>query len=213
MSSSLVPLKLPRGEGMMYEKSVEAQTPPVGLVSKLVRRDIYQLKCRPHPLTMRNQGRSTDIHPFTHSKSSNRTDPRVSAADVCMMSLLMLCTSDIYALINYLSFAQWLWTGLVILGLMVLRIRQPDLHRPIKVSLFCPIVFFLCCIFLTIVPMFAEPFETGMVLLVMLAGLPVYLVFFYGSKRYLTPKDSMSEKVTKFLQKVLEVVTPGEKFS
>ncbi|GFR18771.1 large neutral amino acids transporter small subunit 2 [Trichonephila clavata] len=145
--------------------------------------------------------------------SIRRCTPVPALLLTCMMSLLMLCTSDIYALINYLSFAQWLWTGLVILGLMVLRVRQPDLHRPIKVSLFCPIVFFLCCIFLTIVPMFAEPFETGMVLLVMLAGLPVYLVFFYGSKRYLTPKDSLNEKVTKFLQKVLEVVTPGEKFS
>lgn len=99
------------------------------------------------------------------------------------MSLLMLCTSDIYVLINYLSFAQWLWTGLVILGLLVLRRTRPDLHRPIRVPLVCPIIFLICSVFLTVVPVFAEPFETGMVLLIMLAGLPVYLVFFYKSKK------------------------------
>ncbi|GBM59533.1 Large neutral amino acids transporter small subunit 2 [Araneus ventricosus] len=145
--------------------------------------------------------------------SIRRCTPVPALLLTCFMSLMMLCTSDIYALINYLSFAQWLWTGLVILGMMVLRVKQPHLHRPIKVSLICPIVFLVCCIFLTVVPMFAEPFETGMVLLVMLAGLPVYLVFFYKSKTYSVPKNSMTVKITKFLQKTLEVVTPDEKFS
>ncbi|GBM78361.1 hypothetical protein AVEN_217583-1 [Araneus ventricosus] len=97
--------------------------------------------------------------------------------------------------------------------MMVLRVKQPHLHRPIKVSLICPIVFLVCCIFLTVVPMFAEPFETRMVLLVMLAGLPVYLVFFYKSKRFSVPKDSLTVKMTKFLQRTLEVVTLDEKFS
>ncbi|GIY35657.1 large neutral amino acids transporter small subunit 2, partial [Caerostris extrusa] len=143
----------------------------------------------------------------------HRCTPVPALLLTCFMSLMMLCTSDIYALINYLSFAQWLWTGLVILGLMVLRVKQPDLYRPIRVSLICPVVFLVCCIFLTVVPMFAEPFETGMVLLVMLAGLPVYTIFFYKSKRYSMPKDSLSVKVTKFLQTVLEVVNPEEKFS
>ncbi|KAF8787700.1 large neutral amino acids transporter small subunit 2-like [Argiope bruennichi] len=145
--------------------------------------------------------------------SVRRCTPVPALLLTCFMSLMMLCTSDIYALINYLSFAQWLWTGLVILGMMVLRVKQPHLHRPIKVSLVCPIVFLACCIFLTVVPMFAEPFETGMVLLVMLAGLPVYLVFFYKSKGYSVPKDSMTMRITRLLQKTLEVVNPDEKFS
>lgn len=145
--------------------------------------------------------------------SVRRCTPVPALLLTCCMSLLMLCTSDIYVLINYLSFAQWLWTGLVILGMMVLRWTRPDLHRPIRVPLFCPVVFLACSVFLTVVPVFAEPFETGMVLLIMLAGLPVYLVFFYKSKRQAVDKKSLNAKITRLLQVVLEVVTPAEKFS
>ncbi|KAG8182750.1 hypothetical protein JTE90_023390 [Oedothorax gibbosus] len=146
--------------------------------------------------------------------SVRRCTPVPALLLTCMMSLLMLCTSDIYSLIDYLSFAQWLWTGLVILGLLVLRCRQPHLTRPIRVSLVCPVVFLACCVFLTVVPIFAKPFATGMVLVIMLAGLPVYLVFFYGSHKgkLIGKGKSPNAKVTEFLQKLLEVVTPEEKF-
>ena len=50
------------------------------------------------------------------------------------MSLLMLASDDIYALINYLSFGQWLSVGASIAGMVYLRFTKPDLPRPIKVS-------------------------------------------------------------------------------
>ncbi|XP_054723752.1 large neutral amino acids transporter small subunit 2-like, partial [Uloborus diversus] len=145
--------------------------------------------------------------------NTRRCTPVPALLLTCFMSLLMLTTSDIYVLINYLSFAQWLWTGIVILGLLIMRKTKPDLHRPIRVNLICPLVFLLCSVFLTVMPMFAEPFETGMVLLIMLAGFPVYLVFFYKPKRNVPGEETFNSKITKMLQKLLEVVTPDEKFS
>lgn len=45
----------------------------------------------------------------------------------------MLCTSDMYTLINYVGFINYLFYGVTVAGQIVLRIKQPDIHRPIKV--------------------------------------------------------------------------------
>lgn len=45
----------------------------------------------------------------------------------------MLCTSDMYTLINYVGFINYLFYGVTVAGQIVLRFRQPDLDRPIKV--------------------------------------------------------------------------------
>lgn len=49
-------------------------------------------------------------------------------------TLLMLCTSDVYTLINYVGFVNYLFYGVTVAGLIVLRVRQPSLQRPIKVT-------------------------------------------------------------------------------
>lgn len=49
------------------------------------------------------------------------------------LSLVMLASNDIFALINYMSFVQWLSVGGSIAALIYLRWKRPDLHRPIKV--------------------------------------------------------------------------------
>ena len=49
------------------------------------------------------------------------------------MSLLMLCTSDVYTLIDYSSFIESMFIMWSVAGLLWLRYREPDLERPIKV--------------------------------------------------------------------------------
>lgn len=46
----------------------------------------------------------------------------------------MLVTSDIYTLINYVGFINYLFYGVTVAGQIVLRWRQPHMARPIKVS-------------------------------------------------------------------------------
>ena len=53
----------------------------------------------------------------------------------CGMSLVMLCSSDVYTLINYTSFVESSFIGISVAGLLYLRYKCPDLHRPIKVRL------------------------------------------------------------------------------
>lgn len=49
-------------------------------------------------------------------------------------TLLMLCTSDIYTLINYVGFINYLFYGVTVAGQIVLRFKEPDMYRPIKVN-------------------------------------------------------------------------------
>ena len=49
------------------------------------------------------------------------------------MSLVMLCSSDVYTLINYTSFVESGFIGISVAGLLYLRYKYPDMHRPIKV--------------------------------------------------------------------------------
>ncbi|GBM37790.1 Large neutral amino acids transporter small subunit 2 [Araneus ventricosus] len=87
--------------------------------------------------------------------------PAPAVIAMALLSILYLCSSDIYALINYVGFATWLAIGLAVVCLPYLRWKQPHLARPIKVNLFFPIIYIIATIFITVVPMMADPVGTG----------------------------------------------------
>ena len=49
----------------------------------------------------------------------------------------MLLSDNIWVLINYMSFVQWLSVGASVLGMVYLRYKKPEMPRPIKVSIKC----------------------------------------------------------------------------
>lgn len=50
-----------------------------------------------------------------------------------ILSVMMLCTSDVYVLITYSSFVESFFIMLSVSSLLYLRWKRPDLNRPIKV--------------------------------------------------------------------------------
>ncbi|ESO87801.1 hypothetical protein LOTGIDRAFT_179200 [Lottia gigantea] len=92
------------------------------------------------------------------------------------MSVLMLISKDIYSLINYMSFVQWLSVGGSIFGMLVLRKTKPNMERPIRMPTFIPVSFLIVVIFLLIVPLYAAPYDTGMGVLIVCSGIPVYIL-------------------------------------
>jgi amino acid transporter len=50
-----------------------------------------------------------------------------------IISLVMLCTSDVYTLIDYAAFVESMFLMWSVAGLLWLRYKEPNLHRPIKV--------------------------------------------------------------------------------
>lgn len=135
--------------------------------------------------------------------------PAPAVIFMAILSLLYLCSQDIYALINYVGFATWLAIGLAVACLPYLRWKQPDLPRPIKVNLFFPIIYILATIFITVVPMIEDPVGTGFGCLMIITGIPVYFIFVYWENKPRFLQRGI-DGLTFFLQKLL-VVVPAEK--
>ncbi|XP_059610342.1 large neutral amino acids transporter small subunit 1 isoform X1 [Phlebotomus argentipes] len=135
----------------------------------------------------------------------HRMTPTPAVLIMALLSMLYLMSSDIFALINYVGFATWLSIGVSVLCLPWLRWAQPNLPRPIKVNLIFPVVYLLATIFVTVVPMYASPVETGYGVLMISSGIPVYLVFVSWKNK---PKwfRKLMVSITGFLQKILLVV-------
>ncbi|XP_011631037.1 large neutral amino acids transporter small subunit 1-like, partial [Pogonomyrmex barbatus] len=108
---------------------------------------------------------------------------------------------------NTIEFNLQLSIGVSVLCLPWLRWSQPDLSRPIKVNLIFPIFYILATLFVTIVPMYASPVETGYGCLMILSSIPVYLVFIAWKNKPKFFQEGVGA-VTQTLQKLLVVVGP-----
>uniref|UniRef100_A0A914S4Y7 Uncharacterized protein n=1 Tax=Parascaris equorum TaxID=6256 RepID=A0A914S4Y7_PAREQ len=103
--------------------------------------------------------------------------PMPSVIILGFLSVIMLVSSDVYTLINYLSFTESAVVACVVAGLIKLRFTRPQLHRPIKLNLIIPITFFTMCVLLLVFPFFTQPGELFIGLGIISTGVPFYLIF------------------------------------
>ncbi|CAG05756.1 unnamed protein product [Tetraodon nigroviridis] len=138
-----------------------------------------------------------------------RCTPIPALLFTCLSTLLMLCTSDMYTLINYVGFINYLFYGVTVAGQIVLRIKQPNIHRPIKISLIWPVIYLIFWAFLLIFSLYSEPVVCGIGLAIMLTGVPVYFLGVYWDNK---PQcfDVFVNKMTYLGQKFCMVVYPAE---
>lgn len=152
------------------------------------------------------EGHLPSFFSFIHIR---KFTPVPSLIFTCLMSLVMLCSCDVFQLIDYFSLILWLSVAACILGLLYLRHSKPNMPRPIRVHLALPILFLICCLFLVSIPALERPVNAVIGLAITLTGVPVYYIFVKWRNKS-ERQDSMFNKITCFLQTLLEVVSPEE---
>jgi len=113
--------------------------------------------------------------------SRHRT-PGVSILALCAWSALLVLSGGYRQLFTYVIFSSWILYGMATAGVIVLRIKRPDLPRPYRTIGYpaVPILFIsVACVFI-ISTLWDSPRESLMGLALILMGLPFYA---YWSRR------------------------------
>ena len=83
----------------------------------------------------------------------NKKTPSTALYFLTFLSCVYVIPGDFSALLNYFSFAAWLFYGLTVFGVILMRFTQPDAERPIKVPIVIPAIFVLIAAYLVVAPL------------------------------------------------------------
>ncbi|XP_042293407.1 B(0,+)-type amino acid transporter 1 [Sceloporus undulatus] len=123
------------------------------------------------------------------------------------IAIIYIIPGDINTLINYFSFAVWLFYGLTVVGLVVMRFTRKELERPIRVPLIIPIIVALVAVVLVLAPIITKPELPYLYcVLFILSGLIFYVLFIHFKFAW---AQKISRPITMHLQMLMEVV-PAE---
>ena len=97
------------------------------------------------------------------------------------LSALWILTfgSQLVYLLTYYSVAIWVTYGAALFGVIVLRIRRPDLQRPDKVWLIYPILTTIVSCYIIVAPFLKRPIQCVICLVILLTAIPVYYLIVY----------------------------------
>jgi len=98
-------------------------------------------------------------------------------------ALLTACyvfVGEFGTLVTFYGVAGYTFYFFTVLGLIVLRVKEPNLERPYKTWITTPIIFCCVSLFLLSRAVFAEPLQTVIVVGFIAAGVPVYYWRIHG---------------------------------
>ncbi|KAL8823261.1 MAG: hypothetical protein Q9191_006016, partial [Dirinaria sp. TL-2023a] len=100
-----------------------------------------------------------------------------------VLTCAYIVVGEFGTLITFYGVAGYTFYFLTVLGLIVLRVREPFLERPYRTWISTPIIF--CCVSLFLISrgVFAQPVQTLVVLGFVSLGVPVYALRVRGGKR------------------------------
>jgi APA family basic amino acid/polyamine antiporter len=108
--------------------------------------------------------------------------PHVSIIAIGVWSAILSLTGTFEQLFTYVVFGQWLFFGLTVAAVIILRRKKPDMPRPYKTWGYpvTPIIFILASMFIAVSSLLSQ-FKNAMFgLAIILLGLPFY--FFWKNK-------------------------------
>ena len=105
--------------------------------------------------------------------------PYISIIAQALWATVLILTGSLDALGNYVAFAITLFAGIAVAGVFVLRAREPEAPRPFKAVGYpiTPGIFVLMSLVMVVNAIYREPVASGTGLLVIAAGIPLFLWF------------------------------------
>ncbi|MBA3271650.1 MAG: amino acid permease [Acidobacteria bacterium] len=105
--------------------------------------------------------------------------PWIAVAAQAAWATVLIVTGSLDALGNYVAFAITLFAGVAVAAVFVLRRREPNAARPFKAVGYpvTPAIFVAFSILMVANAIYREPLSSGLGLLVIAAGIPVYWWF------------------------------------
>ncbi|KAG6814370.1 hypothetical protein H0H92_010956 [Tricholoma furcatifolium] len=111
---------------------------------------------------------------FGRLHASRKTPLNAALLQSAITITFIMAGGGFRSLINFAVVASWAFYFLTVLGLIILRVKEPSLERPYKTWIITPIIFCAVALFLLIMPIIAAPVEALAVLGFVLAGIPVF---------------------------------------
>ncbi len=103
--------------------------------------------------------------------------PHVSIVAISVWSILLTLTGTFEQLFTYVIFGEWIFFGLTVASVIVLRKKRPDLDRPYRTWGYpvTPVIFVLAALYVAVSSLIGE-FRNAMGgLLIIIIGVPAYL--------------------------------------
>jgi len=113
--------------------------------------------------------------------------PHISIIALAVWSSLLCLTGTFEQLFTYVVFGLWIFMGLTVAGVMILRRKRPDVPRPYKTWGYpvTPILFILSAFYLSINSLINTFWNSFAGLAIIFIGIPVYL--YWKGRQKATP--------------------------
>lgn len=98
------------------------------------------------------------------------------------LTILYVMVGEFATLITFYGVAGYTFYFLTVLGLIVLRVREPHLERPYRTWITTPVIFCCVSLFLLSRAVIAEPIQTIIVVAFVACGVPVYFWTIRGQR-------------------------------
>jgi len=103
--------------------------------------------------------------------------PHVSIIAITVWSIILTLTGTFKQLFTYVIFGEWIFFGLTVAAVIVLRKKRPDLERPYKTWGYpvTPIIFVLAAVFVAVAALLSAFWNALAGLGIICLGIPAYL--------------------------------------
>ena len=120
-----------------------------------------------------------------------RISPRFQSPSVAIwlataLGVVYVLENDFAQLADKFILGIWPFYALAVAGVFVLRRKRPDLPRPYRVWGYpvVPLLFLLASLGMVVNALLTDPLNTGVTLLIILAGVPMYYLWKLGSRAH-----------------------------